>query len=517
MVIPLNPMSLNYKVFITVFCFMLLSSLNCIEAQRVGINTQNPDSSAVLDVYSTQGGLLPPRLTTQERNAIANPASGLILFNTSTQCLEVYFAGVGWSAFACNCTAPPPAPMSVQGPTEVCSGQQASYKVTPVSGAQSYQWTVPAGYSILSGAGTDSIVVQIGSSSGTVSVVAVNPCGSSSAFVSPIQIVVPNASFTLSPSSASVGFPTTFSSSAVGSPQHFWVFTSATPATSNQSSPSATWSSAGTYTVSHTLIYGPGCSDSTAQSITVVNCPPGSQTFSFSGSVQTFTVPSCVTQITVEAWGAEGGASTSQNGSGLRPGGRGAYIRGTFPVTGGQQISVQVGGQGTNWTCGSGGGGGSFVVSGGQLLIAAGGGGGGFHCNALGGVNGGDGQSGNNATGGNCTPGRSPAAGGINGNGGTAYFGSGGMGWLSAGTSSTGGGTGTYPSNGASPGGGYGGGGQYYNGCCGGSGGGGGYSGGSGGTSDGCAGGGGGSFNSGTNQTNTSGLRQGNGQVIISW
>src|SRR5690349_10757727 len=36
-------------------------------------------------------------------------------------------------------------------------------------------------------------------------------------------------------------------------------------------------------------------------------------TFPFTGSVQTFTVPPCVTQITLEVWGAEGGGYISSN------------------------------------------------------------------------------------------------------------------------------------------------------------------------------------------------------------
>ncbi len=48
-----------------------------------------PDPSAVLDMQSTDKGFLWPRLGTTERNAIVNPARGLVIFNTGTLCLEI--------------------------------------------------------------------------------------------------------------------------------------------------------------------------------------------------------------------------------------------------------------------------------------------------------------------------------------------------------------------------------------------------------------------------------------------
>ena len=43
-----------------------------------------PDPSAALDVSSTAKGLLPPRLSTAQRDALPAPAAGLLIFNTST-------------------------------------------------------------------------------------------------------------------------------------------------------------------------------------------------------------------------------------------------------------------------------------------------------------------------------------------------------------------------------------------------------------------------------------------------
>jgi len=48
---------------------------------RVGIGFSTPDASAQLDVASTERGFLPPRMSTTQRNAIASPATGLIIYN----------------------------------------------------------------------------------------------------------------------------------------------------------------------------------------------------------------------------------------------------------------------------------------------------------------------------------------------------------------------------------------------------------------------------------------------------
>ncbi|MBL7738110.1 MAG: tail fiber domain-containing protein [Chitinophagaceae bacterium] len=64
-------------------------------SQSIGIGTTTPDSSAILHVQSTTKGMLLPRMTTVQRNAIAHPATGLMIYNTDDQCTDV-FNGTGW-------------------------------------------------------------------------------------------------------------------------------------------------------------------------------------------------------------------------------------------------------------------------------------------------------------------------------------------------------------------------------------------------------------------------------------
>jgi hypothetical protein len=62
----------------------------------VGIGTTSPNASAKVEIASTTQGFLPPRLTTAERDAIASPAVGLVIYNTTTNCLNFY-VGSGWN------------------------------------------------------------------------------------------------------------------------------------------------------------------------------------------------------------------------------------------------------------------------------------------------------------------------------------------------------------------------------------------------------------------------------------
>ncbi len=148
------------------------------DGTRVAVGTSSPEVSAKFEVYSKNGGFLPPRMTTAQRDSIPSPVAGLIIYNTTTGCLEFY-GGSAWQSIACGCTSPPPQPGAISGPTSVCGGDTATYSISPVTGANSYTWSVPSDATIISGQGTTTIDVVFGSTSGTISVTADNDCGSS--------------------------------------------------------------------------------------------------------------------------------------------------------------------------------------------------------------------------------------------------------------------------------------------------------------------------------------------------
>lgn len=62
----------------------------------IGTGTEDPSPTAALEIKSTTKGFLPPRMTTAQRDAIANPVAGLTIFNVTTRKIEVY-NGTTWS------------------------------------------------------------------------------------------------------------------------------------------------------------------------------------------------------------------------------------------------------------------------------------------------------------------------------------------------------------------------------------------------------------------------------------
>ncbi|MFT5824219.1 MAG: hypothetical protein ACI8ZM_005485, partial [Crocinitomix sp.] len=227
------------------------------------------------------------------------------------------------------------------------------------------------------------------------------------------------------------------------------------------------------------------------------------ETFVFTGGMQTYTVPDGITLIEIETWGAQGGSALTIYDE-YAPGGFGGYAKGELAVIPGQVLNVYVGGAGGAYGSGgfngggqagseygAAGGGGSDVRTGSygladRVIVAGGGGGCSFGIYSRFGGEGGGLIGGIGAFG----------AGNVAGTGGTQVAGGAAgccYGVVSAGSFGIGGGTGFYRNAG---------------------GGGGWYGGGSGsGSSGGC---GGSSYIDGVSDGTTSGgIRSGNGLVTI--
>lgn len=70
--------------------------------------------------------------------------------------------------------------LPIFGLNSLCAGSQnVTYSVSNVSNATAFNWTVPSGSTIVSGQGTNSLVVNFGTNSGNISCQAVNACGNS--------------------------------------------------------------------------------------------------------------------------------------------------------------------------------------------------------------------------------------------------------------------------------------------------------------------------------------------------
>jgi microcystin-dependent protein len=83
----------------TIFIAALLLALVAVtNAQNVGINSDGsaPHSSAMLDIKSTSGGILIPRMTAAQKEVISSPATGLLIYQTNDTPGFYYFNGSLW-------------------------------------------------------------------------------------------------------------------------------------------------------------------------------------------------------------------------------------------------------------------------------------------------------------------------------------------------------------------------------------------------------------------------------------
>lgn len=72
--------------------------------------------------------------------------------------------------------ARPDKPSAIRGSEEACAGSVQVYEVDSIAGTTTYQWTLPKGSVIQSGAGTNRITALIGNSGGTIRVIGFNSC-----------------------------------------------------------------------------------------------------------------------------------------------------------------------------------------------------------------------------------------------------------------------------------------------------------------------------------------------------
>lgn len=84
------------KTLITLIIVLFYSS---IIYSQVGIGTTNPDDGSSLQIDSTTGAFVPPRMTTEEMNLINTPLDGALIFNTTLNAYCV-FKNSNWSSLS---------------------------------------------------------------------------------------------------------------------------------------------------------------------------------------------------------------------------------------------------------------------------------------------------------------------------------------------------------------------------------------------------------------------------------
>jgi len=86
---------MKFKIRVFSFGFILFSLFG-FSQNNVGIGTVSPDVSAILDISSITKGLLVPRMGVLSKLAIANPATGLLIYQTDGSEGFWYFDGTVW-------------------------------------------------------------------------------------------------------------------------------------------------------------------------------------------------------------------------------------------------------------------------------------------------------------------------------------------------------------------------------------------------------------------------------------
>jgi hypothetical protein len=117
-------------------------------------DNSGPHPSAMLDVGASNKGVLIPRLTNVQRNAIL-PVNGLVIYNSTTNEIEFY-NGAEWNRLMTNLVPAPSAGIHVPATTQI------SWNWFPVNGATGYKWNTSDNYSGATDVGNNTVKVETG-------------------------------------------------------------------------------------------------------------------------------------------------------------------------------------------------------------------------------------------------------------------------------------------------------------------------------------------------------------------
>jgi len=160
--------------------------VSALSFSQVGIGTTTPHASAQLDVTSTSKGLLPPRLTNDQKTAIVSPAAGLFIWciDCGTNGEMQVFNGTTWTNIS-GMTVPgaPTNPVATAGNAQASVAFTAP---TSTGGSLITSYTVTSSPGNITATGTSSPITVTGLTNGTAytfTVVATNAVGTSDASV----------------------------------------------------------------------------------------------------------------------------------------------------------------------------------------------------------------------------------------------------------------------------------------------------------------------------------------------
>ncbi|NVO18395.1 MAG: hypothetical protein HXX13_01770 [Bacteroidetes bacterium] len=218
--------------------------------------------------------------------------------------------------------AVPAQPSAITGSTTPCSGSSQTYSLTNIVGV-TYTWVVPAGWTIVSGQGTNSISVTCGATSGNITVTPSNTCGNGTARSLAIIVMTIPAQPSVITGNANPcsGSSQTYSVTNVAGTTYTWTFPAGWTQTAGGTTNSVTvtvGANAGTIQVMPSNACGNGTSSTIAVTISTVPAQPSVITGLSSpcqGSSQTYSVTN-VSGVTYNwalpaGWIQTGGGTTN--------------------------------------------------------------------------------------------------------------------------------------------------------------------------------------------------------------
>lgn len=215
----------------------------------------------------------------------------------------------------------PAQPGAISGNTSPCQGSQQTYSVSPVSGASSYSWTLPAGWG---GSSTSNVIVATaGTSGGNITVVANNDCGTGPVRTLAVTVssIPAQPGAITGPATVCNGTSHTYSVSAVpGATAYTWSLPAGWSGSSTTNSINVTAGASGGL-ISVTASNACGTSPASTLTVNVISIPvqPGpitGLTTVVVGSTNAYSI-SAVSGATSYSWSFSGAGSISGSGTNI--------------------------------------------------------------------------------------------------------------------------------------------------------------------------------------------------------
>ena len=331
------------------------------DGSNIGIGNTAPNASAILDLTNTTHnlGFLPPVMNATNEALLAPSQNGLIVFNSTTNCLDIYINK--WQSIYCPC--PSLILGSITGSATPCPSTSTSYSILPVTGATNYSWASSTNATITTSPSSGPSVTSVSvttpaSGTYTLTVTATNSC--STAATATISATVTSSApsapaFTAKPTPVCANSTNVYTISSVAGLTYSWSVTGtgAGIVGSTTGTSASVTCTTNNYVVSVTA--SNSCSVTASSSVTVTVVPlHGTYTWAV-GTTDTLNLSTCITNVSFTVTGGSGGQA--YNGGLTGTPGYGDKITGTIAISGGVGGGFigYVGSQGGNASSGTGG------------------------------------------------------------------------------------------------------------------------------------------------------------------